>query len=228
MNINFRTPPPDGFGSIFSSVADNIPCHLKLGVRVQMLIDRGVASTNSGSKRWVKKLISTDEASFDSNVKELMEIQLAIGSKDVRLYGSVNPRKFDKAVKLFLHRQIDLDRYKRNDEYINFYSSINDKFVSCLMKPENSFRNYYLIDVDTKDEDQLKEIDDIVRTKLFEPTESFGADWELVVNHAYTPDFVYDTPNGKHYIVRPFDVRKLKLEHLFYCEVKKDGLIWIT
>lgn len=102
------------------------------GVRVLMLIDRGVQNSNKGSKRWINKIISTNSEEFQSAYDKLIALQNHIGIPDIRLYCSINPRKMKSAIKIFKHKQLDLIE----DNEVNFYRRINDSFCSCLMQPE--------------------------------------------------------------------------------------------
>ena len=176
-------------------------------VRVQLLIDRGINNTHGGSARWVNKLISTDEISFRKNVQILLHQMYTLNNPDVRLYSSLNVRNIRSAAKMFCHKQIDL-----NDENFNyFYSHIKDEFVSCLMKPENKFKGLWLIDLDTKDTNNL----DYVLEQEYRCHIATAQDPRTI--------FKYETPNGWHYIVNKLDTRIIDV--VTNAEVKGDGLL---
>lgn len=172
------------------------------GVSVQMLINRSVGNSNKGSKRWIGKLISTDAESFDKNIWSLVSQQNHLLSHhdehggyseefDLRLYASMNYRDLKKAENLFLHTLLDLPE----DQKKSFYSRIQDKFVSCLMKPSSRVKKYWLLDID-REPDEINNsiiIDNLVDL-LFELKIDF-----------HTP---YLTPNGFHIICSPFNLAK--------------------
>lgn len=171
------------------------------GIRVLMLIDRGVGNTNKGSKRWINKLISTNQEDFKRNLKLLIEQQVYINNPDVRIYGCINSRNLDKAIRYFQHKQLDLST---DDMKLFFYKDIRTSFVSALMKPENRDSKLYLLDLDVKDR---------------EVAHKFSHKHNIEVIH------YYESPNGWHYIVKPFDVRLVA--EIPECTVVKDGLmIW--
>ncbi len=171
------------------------------GVRVMMLIDRGEQNSNKGSKRWINKIITTDENEWDNALLRLLELQHYLKNPDVRLYACVNSRKLDNAIKLFQHRQIDL----QDDMKLKFYSKINNTFASCLMKPENKQTKFFMIDIDTKD-----------------PLEAdkFVSDNMIKIIHSYP------SKNGWHYICEPFDVRLSNCYRTF--TVLKDGVLLLN
>lgn len=169
---------------------------LMSGVRVQMLINRGISSANKGSKRWVSKLISTCKEEAKENIYKLLMQMNALKDNDVRLYMSMNERNIDSAIRYFKHQQIDLSESK------SFYKDIHNRFVSALMKPENRYRSAYLLDVDSK---ITYSLDDAI------------VDNDIIIQKKYP------TPSGWHYVVDDFDVRCI--DHIEYVEVKKDGLL---
>jgi len=172
------------------------------GVRVMMLINRGIGNTNKGSKRWINKLISTNKDEFNENLTKLLNLQYYLNDSDIRLYTSVNPRKMYRAVKYFMHKQIDMNT---DEEIMSFYKNINNNFCSALMKPENRNDNLFLVDYDNNSYDQSLAMKTILK------------DCGINLWHSYK------TPNGYHFICDPFDPRLLSV--IKDCEVKKDALI---
>lgn len=170
------------------------------GVRVVMLIDRGVMNSNKGSKRWINKIITTNESEWINAVNRLLEMQYYLNEPDIRLYSCLNDRKLDRAIQMFKHKQIDL----KSDMKQKFYSRINDSFSSCLMKPENRASKYFLLDIDSKD---LSEVEDFVlREKI------------SIANN-------YETKNGWHFIVLPFNVKLAEGYKTF--TVNKDAMMLV-
>ena len=169
------------------------------GVRVLMLINRAIGNTNKGSYRWVNKLVSTCTEEFRENLERLAIQQDKLNNSDLRIYGAINARKTDAAVREFQIRQLKI---QTDEERRFFYKDLNNQYVSCLMKPENRATRYYLVDIDKSDADAMQ-LADMAPNRL---------------HH-------YKTPKGWHVICKPFDVRIYAgIPHV---EVKKDGLmIW--
>lgn len=170
------------------------------GVRVVMLIDRGIMNSNKGSKRWINKIITTNPQEFEDAVSKLLALQEYLGNPDIRLYSCVNDRKLKKAINLFNHKQLDI----LPEQELYFYSHINNSFCSCLMKPENKNSKYFLLDVDTKDTSKV---------------DSF------LGLHLINPIFIYPSKSGWHYIVRPFNT---SLSHDGAFAIQKDGLLLLN
>lgn len=171
------------------------------GVRVMMLIDRGISNSNKGSKRWINKLISTNTDEFAKNLEILIEQQYSINNPDIRLYSCVNPRKLEKAINYFQHRQLDLNSL---EEKLYFYRKINDRFCSSLMQPENRDGNLFLIDYDKSDAGIASLMLQLEKNNI-----------EILSQ--------YKTPNGWHLITSPFNPNILnEIENV---ETKKDALI---
>lgn len=193
---------------MIDQVADRIMDKLRDftdGVRVTMLIDRGVSNSNKGSRRWVNELISTNRDEFEDNLIKLLSLQLFLNDAGVRLYTGVNSRKLDKAIIAFQHNQLDVlpeDRWR-------FYSRINDRFCSSLMQPENRETRYFLLDYDSLDTRPL--------------LEALAGN---SVKSGITPRLKYRTPNGWHFICDPFN--PTHIEGVPHCEIKKDGIILLN
>lgn len=170
------------------------------GIRVVMLIDRGVMNSNKGSKRWINKIITTSDDEWINAVNRLLEMQYYLNEPDIRLYSCLNDRKLDKAIQMFKHKQIDL----LPDMKDRFYSRINDSFCSCLMKPENKASKYFMLDIDTKD---LTEVEDFVSREKIQVIKD------------------YQTKKGWHYIVSPFNVKVAEMYKSF--TVNKDAMMLV-
>lgn len=171
------------------------------GVRVVMLLNRGIQNSNKGSKRWINKIITTNKGEWIDAVSKLLEMQHYLNNPDIRLYSCLNDRNIDKAINMFKHKQIDL----LDDMKLRFYSKIIDSFASCLMKPENKLSKYFLLDIDQKDVSE---------------TENFISKHSLKVVH------YYPSKSGWHYIVEPFNVKLAETCKTF--EVKKDALLLVN
>lgn len=178
------------------------------GIRVVMLIDRGVMNANKGSKRWINKIITHDHDSWISAVRRLLELQYHILNPDVRMYSCINDRKLDQGIKHFQHLQLDV----LPEQKLRFYTKINNTFCSALMKPEQKNSRYFLLDVDQDD----KAVAPVEEVTLF------------ICKNGIKTIANYPTKNGHHFIVEPFDMRLA--QNLQYVTVQKDGLLllhWI-
>lgn len=169
------------------------------GVRVQMLINRGIGNTNKGSKRWVSKLISTNQEEFHANIIKLLQMQYYLDNPDVRLYSCVNPRNMEKAFVAFQVKMLTVSFLDREQ----FCKNIHDKFISCLMSPEHRDSSLFLIDHDDKENYQFLE--------------------NALQNHLIRNVFKYETPNGYHYVTEGFN--PVFIEGIANCEIKRDALL---
>jgi hypothetical protein len=176
------------------------------GVRVQMLIDRGIVNNNKGSRRWVNKLISYDQEGYYKNIVKLLEQQNYLADSNIRLYASVNSRKIESGIRVLHHAIIDLP----GDAIVPYYCNIKDNFVSALMKPECRKSKYFLLDIDTQEENEIKFIDiylsEITEIKLIKK---------------------YKSVKGWHYVTEPFDIRFIEgLKE--WVDLKNDALLLLN
>ena len=170
------------------------------GLHVQMLIDRSIGNNNKGSKRWINKLFSFNAADFYKNCEKLLEQMYHIDEPELRLYSSVNARNQTKAFREYACKLIN------NSDNLDFWKSINNQFVSCLMTPENRASNYWLIDLDEGSTAAYNELLKMI---------PLGC---LITSYA--------TPNGWHLITKGFDMRiPVQFPNV---EVKRDGLLLLT
>lgn len=119
-----------------------------------------------------------------------------------RLYVSVNPIDFKKARFDLLKRLVD-------SVESNTHNNILGQLVSSCMRSPRKDKKRYMLDIDTKDLDVLKEIN----FKLNKYWESLDKPWFC---------HKLETKNGWHYIVPPFDIRIL--QEFTDVEVKKNGM----
>jgi hypothetical protein len=173
------------------------------GVRVIQLIDR---SKNDDSKKSLKFLSNSVFCNFDQFMNELMQglrIQDREKNPDLRLYMSVNSRCFEKAVRDFKRRQIDVETHGL-DSQLGFYRACHRRFVSCLMVPANRDTRHFMLDVDTK---EIKPIVD-----------ELGSLGVSIIK-------CYETPNGYHVITEPFNPNIFSHPDV---EIKKDGMLLLN
>lgn len=183
------------------------------GINCFFVIDRTKGSTNKGSSRWVKKMVSFDEEAYQRIFEQLKSERVS----PQRIYVSVNPRNLRNAIYEFKQRQLKADyhresaRHYRDDQEIAcFYPYIFDNWVSSLMKPFSRARSNFLIDLDSHDIDGLRNYMDALKNKNLQRMEN------------YAEIYSYPTQNGYHLISKPFDVTLFDFPN---AEIKKDGLI---
>jgi hypothetical protein len=97
-----------------------------------------------------------------------------------RIYKTVNPRNVEKARKILLHWLVD-------NMYVG--KRFDAIWTKALMQRECRASKYALIDIDTKDVSKIHILENVI------PKESIMQKIE--------------TPNGWHYICKPFDKRLL-------------------
>ena len=170
-----------------------------------MLIDRSVGNSRKGSRRWVNKLISYDAESFDKNIRKLKEQQDYLACPDIRLYGAMNYRNLDKAMKKFVHTIIDM-----NPIYFpRFFSRIQDNFVSALMNPTSKETKLWLFDVDLAED--------------YRSEESLNPLMTDAKNNGIVERYRYPTPGGWHVVVEPYNKSLYTLPNAI--TLQQDGLV---
>ena len=118
-----------------------------------------------------------------------------------RIYRSVNLRDVRKA-EIELAKTLIDRAYAPQDGQKNVLSL----WKTILMQPRNKAERLYLVDIDTTDDEKALEIVDIVVE---------------LAGHGET----VQTPNGWHFLCKPFDVRVL--EQFDCASVHKDGLLFV-
>lgn len=121
--------------------------------------------------------------------------------KDIRVYMNINSRNMPKAIKEFKKQMIDADY---TPFYHNWYLNLDQKFKHILMQPKQRETKYFLIDIDSKDLYILFQVNNQLRDMEVEK-----------INF-------YHTPNGFHFITKPFNINKMKIENV---EIKTDAFM---
>lgn len=178
------------------------------GYRTLFLIQRHKEGGETHNSR-LKKIITRDSTEYLAALTELLQEQMT-SELPLRIYAAVNDRDFEKAIKKFKYEQLDADFFDEKSRH-GFYLGIKDKFISCLMQPEQRKTNLFLFDCD-KAEYEGKEIDIV------------GIMLQTIPNEHIIKQ--YKTKNGWHIITNPFN-------HTMYdyptsVEMKKDGLILLA
>lgn len=158
------------------TVIINHPNTFKSGTRVLMLTGRNKDGVTC--QRKVLR-VSLNAEQFDVALGELVKIS----EPNERIYASAGRRSIQKASRLFRKRQLDSE-YDQNP--MEFYEKLSTRWASCLMDPSAQEERLWLFDIDNDEDSEL-----VVRE-----LKSRSCDFE---------SYVYDTKNGKHVLVEPFN-----------------------
>jgi len=158
-------------------------------------------------KKCIRHIIKEDEEEelriFEAKIKQL--------SGEWRIHRTVNARDVNKAYKWFMKHMID---------YPERASCIDSIWRTALLQQECKAEKYFMLDVDTKDEDNLFLFEDLlecIENSWVNRPKSTG-DKRLVL-------VKIKTPKGYHYITEPFDTRRIcKLD---YVTLIRDGFYYI-
>ena len=133
---------------------------------------------------------------FDRILEELN----SLAEDGERIYCSASPRDMNSAIRKF--RQKQLDSEYDSDPY-KFYRHLEDRWISCLMDPTSERKNTkrWLIDIDEEDS-----INTIRKDFIQANEKSIRMDERNILLHEY------NTKNGLHMIVRPFNPLFLELD----------------
>ena len=136
---------------------------------------------------------------YDKDLQVLRAICEKTG-QTYRIYHTVNKRSFKKANKLFMHRLID--------DIDNYYYRIDSLWKTCLMNEKSRHEKFFMVDVDSTD------------------TVALGLLYNYMNTSGIEVMFTVNSPNGKHIITKPFDIRLI--EHFNdYTTILKDGLYYV-
>jgi len=130
------------------------------------------------------------------------------------IYVSVNARNTVNGYENFkkVITEYECQALHGKEDFKDPLTRIDKMWYSSLMKPNARATKYFLIDIDTKDENILQEVRNIVHG------------WK-VKEHTAKILIEQETRNGYHFVCTPFDVRILKdVENV---EVKTDGLLYL-
>jgi len=170
------------------------------GCRTLFLLHRtkeGAASQAEGEQ---KKMIVQNEYEFKEALCTLLELKHQ-SNNELRIYSSVNSRNMEKAIRKFKFSMLESDYYDEENR-LNFYLDIKNRFFSSLMNPESRKTSYFLIDCDSEAQTQA------ALTKC--------AELNIHIHQ------VYGTKNGTHIITAPFNQALFQIPEI---EIHKDGLL---
>jgi hypothetical protein len=130
---------------------------------------------------------------------EILKTKLKLLGGEWRIHKTVNKRDVQKARMWLIHKLLD------NPE---FAGCIDSLWRTSLLQKECIYgEQYFLLDVDTKKEEELIKLND------------------LIPNIQETLDNIIETPNGYHYITKKFDTREVC--NLPYVTLIRDGYLFI-
>ncbi len=146
------------------------------------------------------KCIRTVIKDYDRDLYLLEEKCKLLGG-EWRIHKTVNARDTEKARVWLIHKLVD---------YPKFAGCIDSLWRTALLQKECIYGDkYFLLDVDTKNKKNIDEL-------------------EIMIINSYgiiDSNGIIQTPNGYHYIVKPFDTRQVC--KLPYVRLIRDGYVFI-
>lgn len=175
------------------------PASFKEGVRLLMRILRKKDGGPADTDRSVERIVVNGPEEFDKVFKRMQD---RLRPKE-RIYASLSPRDLQKAIYEFRVAQL---RAEREEDPVQFYLNIQNRWIRVLMKQECCRREdkLWILDVDN------------VESSAHVFTQLERLEVPIVRQ--------YNTPNGFHIVVKPFNTASWpKCSEL----LKKDAmLLW--
>lgn len=128
----------------------------------------------------------------------ILEAKLKVIGGTWRIHKTINSRDTEKARIWLIKKLLD------NPE---FAGCIDSLWRTALLQPENAYTNWWLLDIDTQDVTKIDEVESLIGR------------WRGIIKKEIK------TPNGWHFIVNPFDSRKVC--ELSYISLIRDGYEFI-
>jgi len=145
-------------------------------------------------KKCIRQVIKDEELDL-----QMLEAKCKVLGGKWRIHKTVNARDCEKARKILLKMLID---------HPEKASVIDSEWRTALMQRECRITNFFMLDIDTKDEEILKVID----KRIIEDAK--GIIYEK-----------HETPKGWHYITEPFDTRWVLLKDCV--TLLRDGYVFV-
>jgi hypothetical protein len=160
------------------------PAPYRLGTRVLFL--KGRHKDGIEKQRTIIR-ISHETAEFNRQLDELA----AMAEPKERIYASAEPRCIEKSVRVFKRRMLDND-YQADPQ--EFYRKIEARWASCLMQSNHQYEKMkrWLFDVDEP-----------------EMLQSVVTQMKNLFPDIWSDHYAYQTKNGTHVLVRPFNKSQL-------------------
>jgi len=161
------------------------PDLFKEGTRVIMRTLRGKEGGSNKPDRKSKKYVTRSVDEFNETHTKL----LAERQENERIYSTINPRNIEKAIRIFKERMLDSDYYADEDRHW-FYIDMYNRWISSLMAPTAKMDTQFLVDIDYDEGDNVN-YEGVIREEIKK--------FELTIIHEY------ETKNGRHIILKPFN-----------------------
>lgn len=174
------------------------------GYRVLLLLQRHKEDGETNNSQ-LKKIITRNRKEYYEALIVLLRV-MREAEVPLRIYASLNARDFNKSVRQFKFEQLEADYYDQVQKE-NFYLEIRNRFVWCLMQPQQRATNLFMFDIDN-----------------IEGRDVMGEALCAIPNEHILKQ--YPTKNGWHIITKPFNYTDIKLHDNF--EFKKDGLLLLA
>lgn len=169
----------------------------------------------SANKNPVIRDIITKESEITPAVSKLCagataESQLFEPPLTFRLYITVNARDVQKAFFQFQKQTINLTKNHINGhhESTEKMAKMHTEWYSTLQQKGNKDNDYFLIDIDTKDQDTVNDIEKSLKKHTTVHTK-------------------IETPNGYHLVVSPFGYPQTILPKREYVDIKTDDSLFL-
>lgn len=162
----------------------NHPNEFKTGYRILMRKSRTKDGIKASGDRKSKKVITNGPEEYDACFEQLCSELI----DNERIYGSVDARDFNKAIREFKRRLLESD-YGSVATRDGFYRDSKNQVVSCLQGPAARATHLFLWDCDS-----IEDYDNCLRA---------------LHSACIVPKHFYTTKNGGHIITEPFEYPKL-------------------
>lgn len=150
--------------------------------------------SKQGNKNCIRHVIKFDE----QEELKMFEAKIKMMGGEWRIHRTVNSRDVEKSRIWLLKHLIDSPE---NGAFVD------SAWRTAVLQKAHRYTNYFMLDVDTKDQDKINKLNDLL----------VPLDLEFV--------HVYESPNGYHYITPAFDTREIcKLD---YVTLLRDGYYYI-
>lgn len=177
------------------------------GCRVLFLLQRASDGGHTNNSKLRTYITKNNDEWIEALAKLLQEKEQYL-EIPLRIYQTLNARDVEKGIRQYKMMQLEADYYDTESRQW-FYIDARNRIVSALMRPNVAKTSLFLIDIDTKD------------VAVFE-------DVMLCLKSLSVNPFVdnYETKNGFHIIVNPFNPALLVLPE--NCELKKDSMMLLA
>lgn len=182
----------------------NHPLEFQTGARVLLHVQRN--KDGLGNKT-LKRVATTGQEQFQEQLEKLRSVM----EPGQRIYGSVDARNVDAAIRKFKESQLEFD-YHPTAVRRDYYFKLDSTWKSCLMSPSARATKLFLFDLDTPEE----------RDEFFEAYNALIAADPLA--NLQLKGY-YATKNGWHVITTPFNITKLPVK-LRACHQTNAVMLW--